>query len=132
MPVYEYKIGTILVGMTNIESLTTPVPNPKPFYRPYVEIVETLSGNDFGRGPAEVDWVWNIFTREQRDQLRTFCTGSSSLVYIRTRTNDNSDEYKNYQAVMHWPLDEERDAGKRLDFKITFTHLVEQMEEEPA
>ena len=125
MSIYENKIGATLIGMTNIESLTVPIPNPKPFYRAYAEIVGTLAGIDYGRGHAQVDWVWNILTREQRDQLRTFCTGISAAVYIRTRTNDNSDEYKNYQAIMHWPLDEERDARARMDFKITFTHLVE-------
>lgn len=125
MPIYENKIGTTFAGMTNIESLTTPIPNPKPFYRQYAEIVGTLAGTDYGRGYAQVDWVWNVLTREQRDQLRTFCPGASAAVYIRTRTNDNSDAYKNYQAIMHFPNEEERDSRARMDFKITFTHLVE-------
>jgi hypothetical protein len=130
MPIFENEIGTTLEGMTNLESLTTPIPNPKPFYRQFSEVVATLGGGNYGRGYAQVDWVWNVLTREQRDQLRTFCAGASATVYIRTRTNDNSDAYKKFIAIMRFPNEEERDSRARLDFKIAFMHLVEIVEEE--
>lgn len=126
MPLYEYKIGTTLGGMTNIESLTVPLPNMQSFFRAYAEIVTLGDGSSFGRGFPQVEWKWNLFTREQRDQLRTFCAGASASVYIRTRTNDSADAYKNYLALMHWPLEEEKYATRRTDLNILFTQLVEQ------
>lgn len=124
-PIYDYKIGITSGGMTNLELLTVPIPNMQSFYKPYSETVQLGDGNLFGRGYPQVDWIWNLLKREQRDQLRTFCTGASAVVYIRTRINDNADEYKNFQAVMIWPLEEERFARKRMDFTIQFRQLVE-------
>ncbi|MCX6057736.1 MAG: hypothetical protein NTW69_06265 [Chloroflexi bacterium] len=125
MSIYEYKIGTTSGGMTNIESLTVLIPNMRSFFKPYSEVVTLGDGSQFGRGFPQVDWTWNLLTREQRDQLRTFCTGASATVYISTRTNDSADTYKNYQAIMFWPLEEERFARKRMDFTLQFRQLVE-------
>jgi ABC-type proline/glycine betaine transport system substrate-binding protein len=126
MPVYEYKIGTTLLGMTNIESMTVPVPNPQTFFKLYAEIVTLGDGSSFGRGFPQVEWKWNLLTRAQRDQLRAYCAGTSAAVYVRTRTNDSADAYKNYLAIMHWPLEEEKYATKRMDLNILFTQMVEQ------
>lgn len=127
MSLFEYKIGTTLLGMTNIEELTVPIPNMQSYFKPYGEVVILGNGMQFGRGFAQVDWKWNFLTREQRDQLRTFCTGASATVFIRTRVNDSADQYKNYQCLMFWPLEEERFARKRLDFMVQFRQLVEQI-----
>ncbi len=124
MPIYEYKIGTTST-MTNIEELTVPIPNMKSFYRPYAEVVTLGNGESFGRGFPQAEWTWNFLTRAQRDQLREFCVGASAPVYISTRVNDNADEYKDFQAIMIWPLEEERFTGKRMDFTIVFKQLVE-------
>lgn len=126
MALFDYRIGTTLVGMTNIEDLPTPISNMQSFYKPYQQAIVLGDGTTRGVGYPEAIWQWNFLTREQRDQLRIFCPSSSAIVYIRTRVSDNADQYKNFLAIMHWPEDEERFARKRMDFKIRFTHLVEQ------
>ncbi len=127
MPLFWNEIGLTLESMTNFENLPTPIPNPKTFFKPFSEIVTLGDGSSFGRGFPEAEMRWNIITREQRDQLRAFCQGASATVYIKLRTNDNADEYKTFQAVMHWTAEEERDARARLDFSIKFTHMIEVM-----
>jgi hypothetical protein len=125
-PLSEFKIGTTLVGLTNIESLTVPLPVPRAPYKPYAKTVTSSSGVTVGKGFPSVIWTFSRLTPVQREQLRTFCTGSSAVVYIRTMIND-ADAYANYQAVMHWTDDETRDPAKthdRLELKISFTHLV--------
>lgn len=127
MALFDYRIGTTLGGMTNIEDLPTPIPNMQSFYKPFQQTLTLGDGTTRGVGFPEAVWQWNFLTREQRDQLRQFCPSSSAIVFIRTRISDNGDEYKTFQAVMHWPNDEERFARKRTDFKIRFTHLIEQI-----
>lgn len=124
MPIYENEIGTTYGGMTNIESLTVPLPNMQSFYKPYAQVTDLGSGETKGLGSPQTEWKWNLLTRAQRDQLRQFCTGSSATVYIRTRINDNTDEYLDFRAIMIWPLEEERFARKRMDFTIVFKHMV--------
>lgn len=124
---YEYQIGTTLENLTNIEELPTPLPDMKSTYKAYAETVTLGNGEIFGRGFASAEWRWNLLTRLQRDQLRVFCPGASAAVYIKTRVNDNADEYKIFKAIMQFPIEEEKDASVRLDVTITFTHLVEQI-----
>ena len=125
--IYEYQIGAAMESLVNIESLTVPLPNMKSYYKQFSEVVTLANGASFGRGFAQVEWRWNLLTREQRDQLRTFCTDASATVYIHTRTNDNEDEYKYFQAIMRFPTEEEKDSRARMDITILFTHLIEQM-----
>ncbi|MEJ5201567.1 MAG: hypothetical protein WHV66_04975 [Anaerolineales bacterium] len=121
----DFKIGTTLSGMTNIESLTTPLPVPRAVFRDYAEKVTAASGRTYGRGYPVCQWTFSLLTSAQRQQLRQFCPGASAAVYICTLANN--DTYYNYQAVMHWPEEEERDPSKRrdrLELTILFTHLV--------
>ncbi len=121
----DFKIGTTLAGMTNIETLTTPLPVPRAVFKEYAEYISAASGRTYGRGYPSCQWIFSLLTSAQRQQLKTFCPGASAAVYIRTLTN--SDTYANFQAVMHWPEEEERDPSKRrdrLELTILFTHLV--------
>lgn len=125
--VADFKIGTTLNDMVNIESLSTPLPVPRAIFIDYPELIVAASGRSYGRGYPSCKWIFSLLTSEQRQQLKSFCPGSSSVVYIRTLTND--DTYANYQAIIHWPENEERDPSKRrdrLELTVTFTHLVKQ------
>lgn len=125
-PLYNFSIGTTLVGITNIESLTTPVTPPKSTFKPYADQRDLSSLKTRGLGAPVAKWTWTILARAERDQLRTFCTGSSAAVFIRTRTNDSSDSFKYFSAVMVWPTQsEELDARRRVNFEIEFRGLVE-------
>ena len=120
----DFKIGTTQANMTNVEALATPLPVPRSVFRDFAEIVTAASGRSYGRGLPTCKWIFSVLTSAQRQQLKTFCAGKSAIVYICTLAND--DVYYNYRAIMHWPVEEERDPSKRrdrLEFEIEFTHL---------
>lgn len=125
-PLYNFSIGTTLGGITNIESLTTPVTPPKSTWKPYAEQKDLSSLGTRGLGAPVATWTWTILSRAERDQLRQFCTGSSAAVFIRTRTNESGDAFKYYSATMIWPTQkEELDIRRRVNFEIEFRALVE-------
>jgi len=122
---HYYEIGTTYVGMKNLGSLTVPVPAPKGDFVDYSRRVNLGDSTVRGLGYARGFWRWNDgLERTQRDQLKAFCSGASAAVFIRTRRNDNSDEYKYYTTVMIWPEEEEREWGWRKDFVIEFRNCV--------
>lgn len=111
--------------VTNVESLsTTPLKAPKSTYRPYFEAVALANGQARGFGRPIAVWRWGFLTRAQRDRIRLFCTCKSASVYISTRTNE-ADAYSVFSGVMLWPDDEDKQAGRRLNFEIEFRNLVE-------
>jgi hypothetical protein len=122
---YDYQIGVTSGSMVKLESLTTPVSYPKSTFTPYVDKVKLVSGMVRGLGYPKCTWFWGVITREERDQLRSFCVGQSARVFIRTKTMDTADSYANYSAVMVWDtLEEERDTQRRVNLKIDFENLV--------
>lgn len=125
MAIQQYMIGSTQVGMTNLESLTTPVHPPKSSFVPYTTGYDLGDGSVRGSGWVAATWTWNVISQAERDQLRIFCTGASANVFIKTRCNDSNDAYKTYQAVMIWPQEEARDARRRTSFVIQFRALIE-------
>ena len=119
---HEFEIGTTSETMTNLGNLTTPVTAPRSAYLPYSKIVRLADGSARGLGFPQAQWTFPLITLEERDQLKTFCTGASAAVYIRTKLND--DTYADFSAVMHWPEEEERWlAGVKQSLTIRFTML---------
>jgi hypothetical protein len=134
MTVYDYQIGLTSGSMAKLENLTltsgsvvtsVPVDYPKSTMKPYADSIPLVSGLVRGIGYPTATWIWSVIPQNQRDALRQFCPGQSANVYIRTKTMDNADVYANYSAVMIWPtLEEERDASRRMNLKITFKTMV--------
>ena len=111
-------------ALVDLSALATAVPEPKSRYQPYSQMLPLSSGSVRGGGWAAATWSWGFLTRAQRDQLRTFCPAASSDVWIRTRTMDSDDAYQVYRGIMVWPVEqEEKDAGRRINFEITFQRL---------
>ena len=125
---YEYMIGLTWGGMQNVEDLSTRVPAPKSSYRDYYKAVTRGDGATLGVGAPVATWHWGFLTAQQRDQLKSFVIGASGYVWINTRKNEydpnHPDEYQVFYALMAWPLEEEKDAGRRLDLTIEFRLLV--------
>jgi hypothetical protein len=119
MPITRFGIGTTTTTIA-LSGLTTPVPDPKAPFMYYAETATMASSKVVGRGLPIIVWQWDYLTRAQRDMLRTYCSGASSTVYIDTQRNDNADEYKQYKATMVWPKTDDRDASRRISFKIEF------------
>ena len=127
MTISDFKIGTTLAGLVNLEALTTPLTAPKAPYKPWNTSQAAASGLSIGKGFPSCQWTFSQLTPAQRDQLRSFCAGKSAIVYIRTMTNDTNDSYANFQAIMTWPDEEKRDPTKRhdrLEMTFSFTFLV--------
>ena len=120
---HNYEIGTSYGGMENLEDLTVAVPAPKSDFDYFSKYLDLISGRVRGAGWMPGEWRWTYLTRAQRDQLKTFCSGASSDVYIRTRKNDTIDAYEYYTAIMIWPKNEDKSYSRRLDFVIEFRNL---------
>lgn len=119
----DFKIGTTLGGMTNIESLTTPLPLPQFDYQLFARNVNLGSGRTRGVGFPIATWTFQLLTIEEYNQLRSFCPGTSAQVYIRTRGDDDS--YDDFQANMICPNEgQNRWYGIRKNFVVTFRNLV--------
>lgn len=113
------------VNLKNVTALSTPVPAPKPVPKLWATAQPLGSGLQRALGKPSTVWQFSYLKRAQRDKLRTFCTGKSANVYIRSRGLDNADAYLYYQAVMLWPDDEARDSlGYRVPLAVTFQFLV--------
>ena len=122
---HNYEIGTTYGGMENLADLTTAVPAPKSSFRDYSQYIDLGNSTVRGSGFSVAIWRWSTLpTRAQRDQLKTFCSGASASVYIRTRKNDTTDAYEYYTATMVWPEVEDREWGWRRDFQIEFRDCV--------
>jgi len=113
------------VNMVNVEDLTTPLPAPKGLFKDYAQQISLGDGSVRGGGWAVGGWRFGFLTRAQRDQLRTFCTGASNSIYIRSRENDTADAYRYYTCKIVWPQEEEKDHGFRLEFVPEFRDMVE-------
>jgi len=120
---YSFEIGATQGGMLNLESLSTPVIPPDWSYSDYSAEVELANGKVRGMGYPTASWIWGHLEKAERTKLRTFCTGKSAEVYIKTLVNDLS--YKTFRAVMIWPAGEEPTVEIYPDFTLEFRHLIE-------
>ena len=120
-----YKIGSTQVGLTELSALTVPLPRPYATYQAHSEITDTVDGGAVGRGFPIVVWQFSGLTLDQRDQLRSFCSGVSATVYIETQSNEDEDEFVQLECKMIWPLTENAPAtgGRRETLAITFRVL---------
>ena len=111
------------VDLTNVEDLTNAPAAPRSQFTESSVYVPLGDGTTRGAGWPTAKWRWGYLTQAQRDDLRAYCTGASNSLYICTRENDTSDQYNYYTCTMIWPLEEEKDHGKRLDFVVEFQNL---------
>jgi hypothetical protein len=117
----DFGIGTTATT-THLEDLTVLVPNPKSPLQFYAEYATMASGKAVGRGLPIISWEWGYLELAQRDQLRVFCASPvmSAIVYIDSQSNDNADQFEKYKCVMKWPEREDRDATRRVPFRLEF------------
>lgn len=125
-----YKIGSSAATVDSLSNLTVTgyfqsIPDPKGIYLEWSELVPKDSGGFRGVGYPKAIWKWNFMRPEWRDVLKAFCSGASAAVWIQTRTNSSgSSEFGAFTAIMNWPLEQDLDAHRRMNFIIEFTNLV--------
>ena len=120
-------------NLINLEELSTPLEGPKSNFREFSQVITLGNGLPRGLGWSQGSWRWGFLTGNQRDQMRLFCDDASNNplagneVYIRTRNNENSDEYFYATAILVWGTGQEEKVsrGIRAGFTINFTDVTE-------
>ena len=118
----EFQIGSSFGAMLNLANLPFPVEYPFSTFSPFSKYLDLGDGNKFGMGTQGATWEFPNIPVEARNQLRYFCSGTSSDIYIRSKLND--DTYLNFVGIMKWPESEKRRNGYKEELTITFTSLV--------
>lgn len=116
----ELEIGTTLVGLATLDSLGIIL--PKTSYTPHSSLLRLGDGTVKGMGWPTATWHWNIISATQKAILRTYSTGASEIIFIRTKLNDGT--YEDFECVMIWPPNDEISATRSLSFTIQFQRLV--------
>jgi hypothetical protein len=118
----NFKIGTTS-STTSLDSLTTAIPDPKSSYLPYARVNNKGNGGTRGVGSPVAQWQFPILDVDQYNQLKSFCTGASAHVFIRTKLDD--DTFDDFEGEMIWPNElQDRWAAHRKNLTITFRSLV--------
>ncbi len=125
MTVGDFKLGTSVGALANIESMSPVLPVPR-VTRPVYELVKLGDGSYREVGFPFCSWTWPQLTIAQVEQLRTFCTGSSVSIYIRTLVKVSTTTYANYLATMVWPDEEDSRGGYVFNLMIKFESMVVQ------
>jgi len=120
----NFAIDTTEVGLTNIEQLTTPLPEPKSAFLPYARTISLGSGGTRGIGNPVAVWTFPILSIAQYNQLKTFCPNASADIFIVTKIDD--DTYATFSGMMIWPNEpQDRWYGERKNFSVQFRQLIE-------
>jgi len=119
-----FGIGTSAGSITDLQSLTVPLDDPKSVYLPTAVTKKTGANTKRGFGLPVAYWTFPLMSLEERNQLKTFCAGASATVFITTKLDD--DTYDDFQCTMNWPDDDTsgRWYGERKEIIIEFVNLV--------
>jgi hypothetical protein len=128
----DFKIATYASGTGGLVTLRSlSIPNPHPIWKEGVSKIGLGDNSSRLLGAPTVTWMWGFVQATWRDTLRGYCTGASAHVYIITPTTEKvggvSNAAKTYDCQMWWPspeIAEDPNAGRRLEFAITFKQLV--------
>lgn len=131
MAIYDYQIGTSLAGLTNLESLATPVRPPRGRFVEKSLLFDRADGHVSGHGSILVVWSFDVLTVAMVNQLRQFCTGQSAAIWIKTRVPPDSissvETFRIYNGIMIWPtqdyMERRQIGGKYLGLEIQFRQL---------
>lgn len=134
---YSFEIGVSAETTVNLEELEVPLIPPAWSYTEYSSEIRLANGKVRGMGFPVATWHWDVLGADEREVLRTFCSGKSAEVFIRTPVNEHTEneedelelEYRLFQAVMVWPAGESPTVRVYPDFTLEFRHLIEIEEE---
>lgn len=100
-----FKISTTLEGLTSLDALATPLPDPQPDFQKYRVLLPLGNLSQKGMGPQTAIWIFPLLETEQVSQLETF--QSTEPIYIRTRKRNGT--FATLQVVANW-LDPRQDG----------------------
>ncbi len=108
----SFKIGTTSGGITSLDALTTPLPDPQHEFREYRKMVTLGDGTLFGVGPQTVIWSFPMLDVDQIAQLEFF--QASDPIYIQTLKRDDTEAV--FEVLCKW-LDPRQDGSHRPGFR---------------
>jgi hypothetical protein len=118
----SYGLGATSAGIVSLETIGVPWPSKAApaRYAKYVKL-----GDRQTRGMGELTTTWRFVDLDEIGitALRTYCSGSSAAVYMRTLAEDMT--YKVYAAIMTWDQSVPQvKAGMHVDVAIEFSAMV--------
>lgn len=117
----NYRIGTTSGNKVTLDTL---VPrDPQPAFAHYASYSMLGDGTARGVGWLQAEWRWAFISLTEIAALKTYCAGTSAVVYITTP--DNEGDWTGYSATIIWPQITEPLHGDYVqDFVIQFVELV--------
>jgi hypothetical protein len=94
-----FKIGATSGGITSLDALGTPCPDPQPKFNLYRTMKRLGDLTVKGRGPQTIIWDFQLIDAEEIAQLETF--KSDDPIYIQSRKRDNT--LGIFEVLMNWP-----------------------------
>jgi hypothetical protein len=121
----QFRIDDTFGGLTALDALATPLPDPQPAFNEYRKMVKLGDGSLFGTGPQVIVWTFPVIEPEQVTMLETFFTGEA--IYISSRKRD--DTFGDFEVLPTVP-DPRQDAdhlfqGVRSGYVVEFIVLSE-------
>ena len=121
----QFEIDETSGGLTALDALATPLPDPQPVFNEYREKVRLANGSMRGLGPQTVTWSFPLLEVEQIEELEAFF--DSSPIYIRTRKRN--DDFAVFEVIPNVP-DPKQDGdhlfqGIRSGYTVEFIILSE-------
>jgi hypothetical protein len=95
----DFKIGTTSGGITSLDALTPPCPDPQPQFNEFRVMARLGDLSMKGRGPQTIIWTFPLIEVGEVAELETF--QSANPIYIRSRKRD--DTFGIFEVVMNWP-----------------------------
>lgn len=123
----DFMIGATVEGLTSLDELTTPLPDPQPQFRKFLEMERLGNLKLRGAGPQTVIWVFPMLEVEQVQELDDQL--SDDPVYIQSL--DRFDAPHVYEVLMNVPSPVQDGehiqyfAGMRGGYEVEFIILAE-------
>lgn len=94
----NFKIGTTSGGITSLDALGTPCPDPQQSFNEFRRKDRLGDMTMKGRGPQTILWTFPLLEVEQLAQLETF--QSDVPIYIQSSKRDDS--LGVFEVLMNW------------------------------
>jgi|GEM_PF-1783108 len=108
----DFKIGSTSGGITSVDELATPCPEPQPKFNNFRRKDRLDDFTVKGRGPQTIVWDFPLLEVAQIAQLETF--QSTDPIYIRSTKRD--DTFGVFEVRMNW-IDPREDGDHANGFK---------------
>lgn len=119
----NYSIGLSSGSLTDVTTLSADAVAPIGDFMRWTTSDRLGNALERALGRPIATWYWCWIPPLLRIALRTFCSGKSARVYIRTEDDPSLSTSAVFEAAMIWPDNE--DLYNQDEFRIVFRDLIE-------